>query len=276
MRNIFQNKKVLISIIVAVVVIVVAIVLFVVLGKNGDNKKSDGNSTIKFSDEKKDNNKTLAGNNTSSNKTDSDVSVGSEIEDFHKKAAEQFVKAFMDEDEMNDFLENYVDIKAYVAYENVNGDETKFWDEYESLTDEDPTIEEVKQACLEVPSSYKAMLTVIDSALQMAKQYGEMSNQTGDSVNDNSTTANNTIDFDSITDEDKKLVLKEIKDLEKSENDENITKITITCSWMQEDVDLDMVFYGDVVIFICDENGTSLTESGLDQGSEMSGLDDEN
>ena len=57
MRNVFQNKKVLISIIVAVVVIVVAIVLFVVLGKNGDNKKSDGNSTIKFSDEKKENNK---------------------------------------------------------------------------------------------------------------------------------------------------------------------------------------------------------------------------
>ena len=45
---------------------------------------------------------------------------------------------------------------------------------------------------------------------------------------------------------------------------------------MQEDVDLDMVFYGDVVIFICDEEGTSITESGLNQGSGMSGLDEEN
>ena len=103
----------------------------------------------------------------------------------------------------------------------------------------------------------------------MAKQYSEMSNQTGESTD-------NTIDYDSFTDEDKKLVLKAIKNPEKSEDDENITKIRITCSWMQEDVDLDMVFYGDVVIFICDEEGTSITESGLNQGSGMSGLDEEN
>lgn len=113
------------------------------------------------------------------------------------------------------------------------------------------------------------MLTFIDSAMQMAKQYSEMSNQTGESTD-------NTIDYDSFTDEDKKLVLKAIKNPEKSEDDENITKIRITCSWMQEDVDLDMVFYGDVVIFICDEEGTSITESGLNQGSGMSGLDEEN
>lgn len=275
MRNIFQNKKVLISIIVAVVIVVVAVVLFVVLGKSGNNKKSDGNSTIKFNEENKVTNKTLTSNDTSSNKTNggnstsSDVSVGSDVEDFHKKAAEQFIKAFMDEDEMNDFLENYVDIKAYVAYEKVNGDETKFWDEYESLSDDDPSIEEVKQACLALPSAYNTMLTFIDSAIQMAKQYSEMANQTGNSLD-------NTIDYDSFTDEDKKLVLKAIKNPEKSEKDENITRVTITCSWMQEDVDLDMVFYGDVVIFICDEEGTSLTESALNQGSGMSGFDEEN
>lgn len=279
MRNVFQNKKVLISIIVAVVVIVVAIVLFVVLGKNGDNKKSDGNSTIKFSDEKKENNKTLAGNNTNTssdktenktnNNTTDKVSVGSDVEDFHKKAAEQFVEAFMDEDAMNEFLENYIDMKAYIAYEKVNGEDSRFIDEYNSLPDDDSAIEEAKEACLAVPSSYNMMLTFIDSAMQMAKQYSEMSNQTGESTD-------NTIDYDSFTDEDKKLVLKAIKNPEKSEDDENITKIRITCAWMQEDVDLDMVFYGDVVIFICDEEGTSITESGLNQGSGMSGLDEEN
>lgn len=280
MRNIFQNKKVLISIIAVVVIIVVAVVLFVVLGKSGNNKKSDGNSSIKFSEENKVTDKTLAGNDTSSNKTEngnstsSDSSIGSDVEDFHKKAAEQFVKAFMDEEEMKDFLENYVDIKAYVAYENVDGDETKFWDEYESIADDDPAIEETKQACLAVPSSYNTMLTILDSAIQMAKQYSEMANQTGNLVDDN--TVNNTVDFDSITDEDKKLVLKAIKNPEKSENDENITRVTITCSWMQEDVDLDMVFYGDVVIFICDEEGTSLTESALGQDSEMSEFGEEN
>jgi len=39
---------------------------------------------------------------------------------------------------------------------------------------------------------------------------------------------------------------------------------------------INMVFYGDVVIFICDEEGTYITESGLNQGSGMSGLDEEN
>ena len=160
-------------------------------------------------------------------------------------------------------------MKAYIAYEKVNGEDSRFIDEYNSLPDDDPAIEEAKEACLAVPSSYNMMLTFIDSAMQMAKQYSEMSNQTGESTD-------NTIDYDSFTDEDKKLVLKAIKNPEKSEDDENITKIRITCSWMQEDVDLDMVFYGDVVIFICDEEGTSITESGLNQGSGMSGLDEEN
>lgn len=277
MKNIFQNKKVLISIIVAVVVIVVAIVLFVVLGKNGNNKKSEGNSTIKFSEENKTSNKTLGKDNTTNNtsKGSSDVSTGSKVEDYHKKAAEKFVDAFMDEDEMNDFLENYVDVKAYVAYENVEGDETKFWDEYESLADDDPAVEKAKEAFLEVPASYNTMLVFIDSAIKMAEQYADIENQTGNSVE-------NTIDYENFTDEDKKIVLKAIEDPEQSDNDENITKVRITCSWMQEDVELDMVFYGDIVIYICDEEGISITESGsmnesgLDQNPVEPASDEEN
>lgn len=288
MKNIFQNKKVLISIIIAVVVIVIAIVLFVVLGKSGKDEKVAGNSVIKFSDDKNsgnstgkvlDNKKDNEVSNNTENKVENKVGntsvdpiIGSDVEDFYVEATEKFTKAFMDETEMQDLIDNNIDMKAFVAYGNVNGDEKRFLDEYNSLADDDPKIEETKQACLAVPSSYKMMISFMDMAIQMAKQAGDMATNTTDDNSSIGISSNSNVDLESITEEDKKLVIKEIANPEKSEDDENITKIKITYSWMQEEVDLYMVFYGDVIIFICDEEGTSLAESG----TSFSGLDEEN
>lgn len=288
MKNIFQNKKVLISIIIAVVVIVIAIVLFVVLGKSGKDEKVAGNSVIKFSDDKNsgnstgkvlDNKKDNEVSNNTENKVENKVGntsvdpiIGSDVEDFYVEATEKFTKAFMDETEMQDLIDNNIDMKAFVAYGNVNGDEKRFLDEYNSLADDDPKIEETKQACLAVPSSYKMMISFMDMAIQMAKQAGDMATNTTDDNSSIGISSNSNVDLESITEEDKKLVIKEIANPEKSEDDENITKIKITYSWMQEEVDLYMVFYGDVIIFICDEEGASLAESG----TSFSGLDEEN
>lgn len=283
MRNIFQNKKVLISIIVAVVVIAIAIVLFVVLGTGGKDKKAGGNSTIKFSDdnsvsENKTNsssNKTNDSSNETGNKSTNSSSaddIGGDIDEFYKNALNKFTEAFMDKDAMEDFLEDCIDLKAYVAYENIEGDESKFLSEYESIADDDPRIEETKTACLEIPSSYSMMLTFIDAAMQMAKSAQNTISQSGANVTEG---FESSIDMEDITEEDKKLVLKDISEPEKSSDDENITKIKATYRWMQEDVDLYMVFYGDVVIYICDEEGVSLTQAGTLTGPEFSGSDAE-
>lgn len=276
MRNIFQNKKVLISIIVAVVIIVVAIVLFVVLGTSGKNKKTGDNSTIKFSDDNstsKDET-TNSSNKTGDNKTNSTSSddIGGDIDEFYKNAVNKFTEAFMDEDAMGKFLDECMDLKAYVAYENIDGDESKFLSEYESIADDDPRIEETKTACLSIPSSYNMMMSIIDAAMQMAKTAQNTTNQSEANVTGNFETS---IDMEDITEEDKKLVLKDISEPEQSSDDENITKIKVTYTWMQEDADLYMIFYGDVVIYICDEEGTALTETGLNQGAEWSSGDDE-
>lgn len=285
MKNIFRNKKVLISVIVAVVIIAIAIVLFVVLGKSGDSKKSNSNSTIKFSNDKdlgsggnkpqNDNNdnkisndsENKTGNAITNNNSSEQPIIGSNVDDFYVNATEQFIKAFMDADEMQKFLDDYVDMKAYVAYENVKGDDSKFMNEYVSLSDDDPKIEETKQSCLAFPATYNMMINFIDV---MIKQAEGLTNQLGNSVN---VDEESNVDWKNLTEEDKKLVLKEIANPEKSAADEHITKIKITCALMQDDSDLYMVFYDDIVIFVCDEDGSSLAESMGESGMDFSGLD---
>lgn len=272
MKNIFQNKKVLIATIVIAIVVVLAIVLFVVMGMSKDKKKSDGNNTIKFNEtsnnttnktENKTSNKT---SNKTDNKTDNEVStdddddIGGDIDKYYKTAAKKFAAGFMDKDDMQDFLESCVDVKAFVAYENIEGDESKFEDEYASIDDNDPKIAETEEAFAQLPGTYEMAMGMIDAMMSMA---GEMQ-ESGNNV---------TLPENELTEEDKLMVLKDISKPKKSSDNSSITSIDVTYAWMGEDAKLTMIFFDDVVIYICDEDGKSVIDSAV--GDFETGFDDE-
>lgn len=277
MKNFFQNKKVLIAIIVLVIVIVLAIVLFVVMGLNKDKKKSDDNDSIKFSEKSENKTENKAENKTDNktsnktdNKTDNKVSseddddIGGDIDKYYKDAAKKFAEAFMDSDDMTDFLENYVDLKAFVAYESIENDESKFTEVYDSIEDDDPKIEETREAFEQFPATYQDALGMIDAILDMATQ-----------VQDDESLKNQIPEeYEDLTEEDKLMVLKDIKEPKKSSKNSRISYIDTSYSWMGEEEIIRITFFDDVVIYMCDENGISLTETP-DIDEPLSTTDDE-
>ena len=215
MKELFTNKKTLIPILLGVAIIIIAIVTFVVMGTS--KKKTTRVSTVKLDNTQPATNE--LGNtygNTSKNevenetKNEVDNEVENEvdedkdfdIEEFYQNAAKLFVKGFSGEDEMQDFIDEYFDSKAYIAYENAELDDSKFMDEYNSINDDDEKIEETADKLIEIA-------TILDS----------------------------------------KVKLEEISEPEISEDDENISKITITVNISDEEKEFIIVFYDEIVIY---------------------------
>lgn len=226
MKELFTNKKTLIPILLGVAIIIIAIVTFVVMGTS--KKKTTRVSTVKLDNTQPATNE--LGNtygNTSKNevenetKNEVDNEVENEvdedkdfdIEEFYQDAAKLFVKGFSGEDEMQDFIDEYFDSKAYIAYENAELDDSKFMDEYNSIDDDDEKIEETADKLIEIA-------TILDS----------------------------------------KVKLEEISEPEISEDDENISKITITVNISDEEKEFTIVFYDEIVIYIMDTDGESFLE----------------
>ncbi len=226
MKELFTNKKTLIPILLGVAIIIIAIVTFVVMGTS--KKKTTRVSTVKLDNTQPATNE--LGNtygNTSKNevenekKNEVDNEVENEvdedkdfdIEEFYQDAAKLFIKGFSGEDEMQDFIDEYFDSKAYIAYENAELDDSKFMDEYNSIDDDDEKIEETADKLIEIA-------TILDS----------------------------------------KVKLEEISEPEISEDDENISKITITVNISDEEKEFTIVFYDEIVIYIMDTDGESFLE----------------
>ncbi|MCI8545852.1 MAG: hypothetical protein HFJ44_01300 [Clostridia bacterium] len=226
MKELFTNKKTLIPILLGVAIIIIAIVTFVVMGTS--KKKTTRVSTVKLDNTQPATNE--LGNtygNTSKNevenetKNEVDNEVENEvdedkdfdIEEFYQNAAKLFVKGFSGEDEMQDFIDEYFDSKAYIAYENAELDDSKFMDEYNSINDDDEKIEETADKLIEIA-------TILDS----------------------------------------KVKLEEISEPEISEDDENISKITITVNISDEEKEFIIVFYDEIVIYIMDTDGESFLD----------------
>ncbi len=229
MKELFTNKKTLIPILLGVAIIIIAIVTFVVMGTS--KKKTTRVSTVKLDNTQPATNE--LGNtygNTSKNevenetKNEVDNEVENEvdedkdfdIEEFYQNAAKLFVKGFSGEDEMQDFIDEYFDSKAYIAYENAELDDSKFMDEYNSINDDDEKIEETADKLIEIA-------TILDS----------------------------------------KVKLEEISEPEISEDDENISKITITVNISDEEKEFIIVFYDEIVIYIMDTDGESFLDGEL-------------
>lgn len=182
-----KNKRILFPIIISVIVIVIAIIIFILIGSGEKNNKS--NSTIKLSgnsenssksntvdntDDEEDNtvdndtdNATDENttNNTSNNTTNStsDDSIDFDGDEFYLKSAKAFVAGLMNSDDMKDFVDKHVDVKAYAACYDISADDAKFMDEYQKLSDDDDKVLEVSKKFEELASEKNLKLDAISN-----------------------------------------------------------------------------------------------------------------
>ena len=178
-----KNKRILFSIIISVIVIVIAIIIFILIGSGEKNNKS--NSTIKLSgnsenssksntDDEEDNtvdndtdNATDENttNDTSNNTTNStsDDSIDFDGDEFYLKSAKAFVAGLMNSDDMKDFVDKHVDVKAYAACYDISADDAKFMDEYQKLSDDDDKVLEVSKKFEELASEKNLKLDAISN-----------------------------------------------------------------------------------------------------------------
>ena len=182
-----KNKRILFLIIISVIVIVIAIIIFILIGSGEKNNKS--NSTIKLSgnsenssksntvdntDDEEDNtvdndtdNATDENttNDTSNNTTNStsDDSIDFDGDEFYLKSAKAFVAGLMNSDDMKDFVDKHVDVKAYVACYDISADDAKFMDEYQKLSDDDDKVLEVSKKFEELASEKNLKLDAISN-----------------------------------------------------------------------------------------------------------------
>ncbi len=230
-----KNKRILFPIIISVIVIVIAIIIFILIGSGEKNNKS--NSTIKLSgnsenssksntvdntDDEEDNtvdndtdnatdeNTTNGTSNNTTNST-SDDSIDFDGDEFYLKSAKAFVAGLMNSDDMKDFVDKHVDVKAYAACYDISADDAKFMDEYQKLSDDD------------------------DKVLEVSKKFEELASE-------------------------KNLKLDAISNPKTSGDDENISRVTITLKKGDSTEKYRMMFYGDIVIYIVDDNGDSIID----------------
>ena len=182
-----KNKRILFPIIISVIVIVIAIIIFILIGSGEKNNKS--NSTIKLSgnsenssksntvdntDDEEDNtvdndteNATDENttNDTSNNTTNStsDDSIDFDGDEFYLKSAKAFVAGLMNSDDMKDFVDKHVDVKAYAACYDISADDAKFMDEYQKISDDDDKVLEVSKKFEELASEKNLKLDAISN-----------------------------------------------------------------------------------------------------------------
>lgn len=267
----FKNKKIVIPLIVIVLVVVVATGIFIFIGMNSKNDKNK-DSKIKFDEGTTSENTNNSVNETEKENDDSDDEIGADVEEFYRTAIKKFIAGYMDEDDMDTFLEDCLDSKAYLAYGNIDGDDSKFYDEYMSIPDDDEKIKEITETFKQLPQGYKMVFAFMDMMGSMAENMNS-TNSTNTTDSDNTTVNMNiTGNITDLSEEDKELKLVDIKEPVKSSGDNQITSIECTISLLGQEENLKMVFYGDTVIYICDKDGTSILEAastGTDNGSNV-------
>lgn len=254
MKELLKNKKTLIPILIGIAIIVIAIIAFIIITVT--NKNSDSRvSTISLDNTQPTSN--ALGNtygleneveneveneikNEVKNEIDTDRDFG--VEDFYQDAAKKFIAGWQDEDEMQEFIDDYFDVHAFVAYDNIDGDESRFLDEYSSISEDDEKIAKVTETLLSLPDAMKEMESMMGALSSMAE------NSTGE----------NSVD---LSDVDFNFTLTDISSPEQSEDDENITKITLTVEFMGEEEEMVMVFYGEVAIYMMDNEGNSILDN---------------
>ncbi len=93
-----------------------------------------------------------------------DVEFGGE--QFYLDSVNDFVKGLMNADEMRNFVDNHLDVQAYIACYNVEGDDSKFMDEYNSLELDDNTMKDVIDKFADIATEKDVKLTALTDPRQ--------------------------------------------------------------------------------------------------------------
>lgn len=181
MKDIFKNKRIMFPVIICIVVIAIAILVFIILSIDiGNNKRVDnvvfdnistgGGSTNvtttenTVDDDDKQNKVSNTTKPTDDDDDDDEVEFGGE--QFYLDTAEDFVRGLMDEDDMRSFVDNHVDVQAYIACYNVGGDDSKFMDEYNSINFDDDDRDKVMDMFAQIANLSDAKLTALTDPRQ--------------------------------------------------------------------------------------------------------------
>ena len=243
MNNIFRNKRVLFALIMCFIVIAIAIVIFIIIGTEGKKSEnvsvisldnSTGNSMTNVTNTVTDDenetdtnttNNTRSNNNTSrdennddddnnenNNNNDNDTNeIDFDGDQFYLDAVNDFISGLTDKKKMEKFIDNHLDVKAYAACYNVEGNDSEFLEEYTSLGDDDKIVKNVSKKLPEI-----------------------------------------------ATYNDVKLLA--LTDPKKSGDSDEINRVILTLKTDGKTQKLRMVFYGDTVIYIYDDDNKSIID----------------
>lgn len=170
------------------IVIVIAIIVFIIMGIDTDKGRvseikldnvtvnsntnvtntETQNSTNDIDDDEENTtqNRTRQEEEEDDDDDDDEDEIDFDGESFYLETAQDFVKALNNKDDMADFVEKHVDAKAYIASYNVNGDDSKFMDEYMSIEVEDEEISDLIEKFQAIAVEDKAKLTALTDPRQ--------------------------------------------------------------------------------------------------------------
>ena len=134
--------------------------------KNETGDDDDNGNKVKNETGNGDDNDNRVKNETDDDDDDDDDDVEFGGEQFYLDSARDFVKGLTNADEMRSFVDNHLDVQAYIACYNVKGDDSKFMDEYNSLDLDDDTMKDVIDKFADIATEENAKLTALTDPRQ--------------------------------------------------------------------------------------------------------------
>ena len=203
MNSFLRNKRIMFPIIISLIVIVIAIIVFILIGINpgkkqrvaeidlgstsansatnvavideNDNEDEDENRVLNNSENENDENGENEEDDDDENEIDDDDEEENNEEDeeidfngeeIYLNTANEFIDGLKDEEAMRSFIDNHLDIKAYIAYYNTNGEDSKFVEEYQNTDYDDEEAERIIENFTKLSGNDNVKLTALTEPRQ--------------------------------------------------------------------------------------------------------------
>ena len=191
MNNFIRNKRIMFPIFITLAVIVIAIIVFILIGINPgkkqrvaeidlgatsanystnvveaneveaneveanevDNKREDENEVLNYTE-----------NTVNEGKDDDEINYNGEK--IYLDTANEFIEGLKDEEAMREFVDNHLDIKAYIACCNINGEDSQFVEEYQNTDFDDEDSERIIDNFTKLSNEENAKLTALTEPRQ--------------------------------------------------------------------------------------------------------------
>ena len=203
MNSFLRNKRIMFPIFITLIVIIIAIIVFILIGINPGKKErvaeinlgsTSANSTTNVAVVNEDKNSTLNnyGNNDDEDEEneikddsegddeneddedeededeedDEDDEIDFNGEEIYLNTAKEFVEGLKDEEIMRNFIDNHLDIKAYIACCNVNGEDSQFVEEYQNVEYDEDVAEKIIENFSKLSGNSNVKLTALTEPRQ--------------------------------------------------------------------------------------------------------------